>query len=334
MSSTHGKSEGSEKPRQEMEREENEKQLQGGNNSQPFVVVLDEGTHTTATETETETVNDATANDTSINVEPVVKPSTSSSTTITTAATTTTITTTITTTSSKYQKHFQEITTESKALPSAISLENKKLNEDSLAVEEESLKPFELLLLQQQSQQQAHVAEIIETNNTVNCQPCSTQILNEEGNNQCKALIPYNSANVCNTLGSYIASHSFTSQNPLLNNEESNVSVDPLWLDNESSFPAEEVTQNIIINISETPSSSMLHRLPLRHRMRNLFSDTIRFCRCPAFARDCIIILCMYIGFTLLIFTLTLLSYNFLRSTVEAYRNDDRHSVCPYLPNF
>uniref|UniRef100_A0A1A9W0C3 Uncharacterized protein n=1 Tax=Glossina brevipalpis TaxID=37001 RepID=A0A1A9W0C3_9MUSC len=312
MSSTHGKSEGNEIPKEEVGREENENQLQGGNNSQLFVVVLDGGTHTTATETETETVNDATANDTIINVEPVEKPSTSSSTTITT-----------TTTTSKYQKHFHGFTTESKDFPSAISLENRELDEDGLAVAEETAKAFELQ--QQQSPQEDHVAEIIEPNNVVNCQPSSSE---------CKALMPYNSPDTYDMFESCVASHSFSSQLPLLNKEENNLSVDPLQLEHGSNFPAAEVTQNIIINISETPSSSMLDRLPLRRRMRNLFSDTVRFCRCPAFARDCIAVLCMYIGFTLLIFTLTLLSYNFLRSTVEAYRTESHHSVCPYLNDF
>lgn len=90
-------------------------------------------------------------------------------------------------------------------------------------------------------------------------------------------------------------------------------------------------TRTITINLSESPSPSVMRRPPLMQRFLGIFSNTANFCLCSNFSRDCAILLLMYIGFTVLIFLLTVVSYNFLRVNIMGQHsaNISEH-FCPY----
>lgn len=112
-------------------------------------------------------------------------------------------------------------------------------------------------------------------------------------------------------------SESFCSGNILMSKMEATAHTQPptlraKYLD----IDLAQTTRTITINLSESPTPSEMLRPPLMQRFMSIFSNTANVCLCSTFSRDCAILLLMYIGFTVLIFLLTVVSYNFLRVNI------------------
>lgn len=135
--------------------------------------------------------------------------------------------------------------------------------------------------------------------------------------------------NIC---GMGFGSESFCSGNLLMERMESTgITSPPILRALHHDDNLVMATRTITINLSESPTPSVMQRPPLMQRFLGIFSNTANFCLCSTFSRDCAILLLMYIGFTVLIFLLTVVSYNFLRVNIMGQHSSNRSEhFCPY----
>lgn len=162
-------------------------------------------------------------------------------------------------------------------------------------------------------------------------QPLASPLPNQSLCNQYSLRLPIIDSNL-HICGMGTGSESFCSGNLLVERMENPaVTSPPILRALHCNDGLAMTTRTITINLSESPSPSVMRRPPLMQRFLSIFSNTATFCLCSNFSRDCAILLLMYIGFTVLIFLLTVVSYNFLRVNIMGQHsaNTSDH-FCPY----